>query len=103
MAASQMGGGNGPITFSIEDCDRLVTEYTIPYKMTWEEFINSDLNETKKDSRGDYYKQFELKNDIPAYASLYDGEYDNHYEIFIIGIGHVAKNQYIEPKYYLAN
>ena len=35
---------DGPVTFSIQNADGLVTEYTIPHQMTWEEFINSEYN-----------------------------------------------------------
>lgn len=94
---------SGPITFSIQDHDGLITYYTIPYQMTWEEFINSDLNETKIDSRGNYYKQFEFKNDIPAYAFLYEGELDHYYEIYILGIGYIEKTKNIESVIYLAD
>lgn len=104
LAASQMGGENGPITFSIQDADGLVTEYTIPYQMTWEEFINSDSNETKFDVTGRYYKQFLLKDDIPAYAFLYEGEYDLELWILDPELGlYVAKNQYIESRLYYAD
>ena len=100
-----MGGGNdGPITFSILDEGENVIEYTIPYQMTWEEFINSDLNETKIDVNGYHYKSFILKDDIPAYASLYEGEYDIDFWIYDPKVYlFVAKNQYIESKLYMAD
>lgn len=105
LAASQTGGGNdGPVTFSIQDADGLVTEYTIPYQMTWEEFINSDSNETKFDVKGRYYKQFLLRDDIPAYAFLYEGAYDLELWILDPELGlYVAKNQHVESKLYIAN
>lgn len=97
------GGSDGPITFSIYDSDGIVTKYTIPYKMTWEEFVNSDLNETKIDSMGQYYKQFTIKNYVPSYASLYDGELDSYYGIYIDGLGYVMKEHYIESRLYYAD
>jgi hypothetical protein len=110
LAASQTGGGSdsGPITFTVEGWDGVVTSYTIPHSMTWEEFINSDLNETKTDIYGHIYKQFVIKKSwdelYPAYACLYEGEYDYDAKIrYSDGSGYVKKDELIKPTQYIAN
>lgn len=109
LAASHTSGGSdsGPITFTVEDSDGVVTSYTIPHSMTWEEFINSDLNETKTDISGYKYKQFVLKTiwdeTFPAYACLYEGEYDYDYRIYSNGDGVVGKDELIKPTQYSAH
>lgn len=104
-----MGGGDsGPITFTVEDFDGVIISYTIPHSMTWEELINSDLNETKTDIYGNEYKQFvlkELSGEVyPAYANLYEGEYDIDLPIvYKDNRVEVAKDELIKPTHYISD
>lgn len=101
------GGNDGPITFTVEDQNGVITSYTIPHSMTWEEFINSNLNETKTDIYGHEYKQFVLKTiygDAPCYANLYDGEYDIDLPIeYKDNRYNVAKDELIKSTQYISD
>lgn len=56
------GGSEGPITFSIQNHDGLITEYTIPYQMTWQEFVDSEYNEIWYENKYGKYYDFEIYN-----------------------------------------